>query len=557
MDLRVGRAPREAVNVLDQTTHEVANQTPPLQGYDAFSADPWLTAAVARAGAADIAAGASALGRFVASAEAQHHATLANQYTPELKTHDPSGHRIDLVDYHPSYHVLMRHACEAGIHSLAWKRGRSGFSARAALFYLWNQLEQGTACPVTMTFASLAVFGHAPALEREWRPKVLTDAYDPRPLPLHRKSAATIGMAMTEKQGGSDLRAVGTVAVADGAAYRLTGHKWFCSAPMADGFFTLARLEEGVTCFFVPRSLPGGDRNPFLIQRLKEKCGNRSNASAEIEYRATAAWLVGEPGRGIATLIGMAHHTRFDIVVGVAGMMRAALNQALHHARHREAFGKRLADQPLMANVLADLALEAEAAMLLAFRLAAAFDAAAAGDEAERELQRALTPIAKYWLCKRLTPVAVEAMECLGGNGYVEEGPLARLYREAPLNGIWEGSANVICLDTLRALARSPGALAALEREIGGDAGPEGRARFDAVAKALSRPEAAEGQARAIVETLASCIQAALMRRHAADIAADAFQASRIAARPHAAFGTLGTSAAENAALIARARISA
>ncbi|MEO7743602.1 MAG: acyl-CoA dehydrogenase family protein [Usitatibacter sp.] len=553
MDLRIGGGKGEAVNVFGPATQEVVNQVPPLQGYDAFAADPWLRAAAHRAGVTDIARRASLLGAFVGSAQAQHHATLANRYTPELRTHDPAGRRIDAVEYHPSYHVLMRHAYEAGLHSLAWKRESGGFAARAALFYLWNQLEQGTACPVTMTFASIAVLGHAPALERDWRPRVLADAYDTRQLPLHRKQAVTLGMAMTEKQGGSDLRAVRTLAVADGSAYRLTGHKWFCSAPMSDGFFTLARLDDGVTCFLVPRSLPDGERNTFLIQRLKEKCGNRSNASAEVEYRDTAAWIVGEPGRGIATLIGMAHHTRFDIVVGVAGMMRSALNQALHHALHREAFGKRLVEQPLMANLLADLALEAEAALLLAFRLAAAFDAASK-DAGEAELQRALTPIAKYWLCKRMTSVAVEAIECLGGNGYVEEGPLARLYREAPLNGIWEGSANVICLDALRALARSPGALAALEAEIGDAAGAEGRARFEWAARALAQPEA-QGQARAIVETLALCVQAALMRRHAASRAADAFHESRIAWRGGGAFGTLRTEVAGVAALVERARL--
>jgi putative acyl-CoA dehydrogenase len=332
---------------------------------------------------------------------------------------------------------------------------------------------------------------------------------------------------MTEKQGGSDVRANTTRAAPDGDAWRLTGHKWFCSAPMSDGFFTLARMKEGVSCFFVPRSLPDGARNCFLIQRLKEKVGNRSNASAEIEYRDTAACAVGEPGRGIATLINMAHHTRFDIVVAVAAMMRGALNQALHHARHREAFGKRLIEHPLMANVLADLALEAEAATLLAFRLAMAFDAAAK-DPAERELQRALTPIAKYWLCKRVTAVAVEAMECLGGNGYVEESPLARLYREAPLNGIWEGSANVICLDALRALSKSPQAFDALAGEIGKAGDPRLDAKAAGVRKLLESPADAQAGARRVLETLAVTMQASLMRRYGDAAAADAFTASRL-----------------------------
>ncbi len=444
----------------------------------------------------------------------------------------------------------MGRAIGAGVHSLAWKRASGGFSARAALFYLWNQLEQGTACPMTMTFASIPVFGHAPELAAEWRERVLADAYDPRPLPIASKRGATIGMAMTEKQGGSDLRAVATTAVRDGAAWRLTGHKWFCSAPMSDAFFTLARAAEGVTCFLVPRSLADGTRNDFEIQRLKDKVGNRSNASSEIEYRGTRARLIGEPGRGIATLIEMAHHTRFDIVVGVAGMMRAALDEAVHHARHRAAFGKRLAEHALMANVLADLALETEAALLVAFRLAQSFDAAASSPT-ERALQRILTPVAKYWLCRRMTPVAVEAMECLGGNGYVEESALARLYREAPLNGIWEGSANVICLDALRAIERSPDALEALGTEVARAGDARATRAFERAVKLLGEGEHAEAQARRVVEALALAVQAALMRRHSTDAAAEAFGAARIDAPGHA-FGMLGKGI-DAAALVARA----
>ncbi len=512
---------------MSHETHAVSNQPPALGDYDAFAGDRWLRDAMARANAAWVEPAAAALGRYVGSAEARHHAVLANRHAPRLETHDRYGQRIDEIEYHPSYHALMARAIGAGVHSAAWKRERAGFAGRAALFYLWNQLEQGTACPVTMTFASIPIFAHAPALESDWRPKVLADAYDPRPAPLDAKAGATVGMAMTEKQGGSDLRSVQTGAQRDGAAYRLTGHKWFCSAPMSDGFFTLARLPEGVSCFFVPRSLPDATRNTFLIQRLKDKVGNRSNASAEIEYRDTFAWPVGEPGRGIATLIEMAHHTRFDIVVGIAGMMRAALDEAVHHATHRSAFGKVLAEHPLMGNVLADLALEAEAALLLALRLAAAFDASR-DDPRERELQRALTPVAKYWLCRRMTAVAVEAMECLGGNGYVEESPLARLYREAPLNGIWEGSANVICLDALRALARSPDAFAALAGEIAAAPDARTRSRVEAAARLLAAPAAAEANARAIVEALALATQASLMQRYSAAPAAEAFCASRL-----------------------------
>jgi putative acyl-CoA dehydrogenase len=533
---------------------EATNQPPPLEGYDAYAGDAGLAAAVRRAGVSWIDGAASELGRFVGSAEAQAHAALANRHGPELKTHDRFGNRIDAVEYHPSYHALMHRAIGSGVHSTAWKHDRGGFSGRAALFYLWNQLEQGTACPITMTFASIPVLAHAPDLAASWRPKIVADAYDPRPAPIAEKAGATVGMAMTEKQGGSDLRAVQTRAERCAEAYLLEGHKWFCSAPMSDAFFTLARLPEGVSCFFVPRSLPDGTRNPFHIQRLKDKCGNRSNASAEIEYRGTHAWPVGEPGRGIATLIEMAHHTRFDIVVAIAGMMRAGLNQAIHHARHRSAFGKRLVEHALMTQVLADLALETEAAMLLAFRLAAAFDASAA-DARERELQRVLTPIAKYWVCKRMVPLAVEAMECLGGNGYVEEAPLARLYREAPLNGIWEGSANVICLDALRALARSGDAFAALAHET--DAAPDARiARLMAgAARLLADPATAERSARAIVEALALCVQASLMKRHSDEKCAEAFCASRL--DPAGSGRTFGTLPADTdaAAIVERAAL--
>ena len=540
-----------------RTPNDVLNQPPPLAGYDAYSADPWLAAAVKRAGIEGMDAAYVDMGRFVGSAEAHHHATLANRYTPELHTHDRYGNRLDAVEYHPSYHLLMRRAFGAGLHSLAWKRTQAPFSARAALFYLWNQLEQGTSCPTTMTFASIPVFEYGPQLAAEWRPKVLSDAYDPRPERMSSKSGATIGMAMTEKQGGSDLREVQAAASKDGSAWRLNGHKWFCSAPMSDAFFTLARTAEGVTCFFVPRTLPDGTRNAIHIQRLKEKLGNRSNASSEIEYHDTSAWLVGEPGRGIATILNMAHHTRFDIVVAIAGMMRAALNEAIHHARHRSAFGKRLVDHALMANVLADLALETEAATLVAFRLAAAFDASR-DDARERELQRVLTPIAKYWLCKRMTPVATEAMECLGGNGYVEESALARLYREAPLNGIWEGSANVICLDALRALGRSPEAFRTLADEASLARDPRIDARIASAGRCLGDPATAERRARWIVETLALGMQASLMKRFGDPSAAEAFCTARLFSQDGGqALGTLDCEAAALNSMVARAQLAA
>jgi putative acyl-CoA dehydrogenase len=433
----------------------------------------------------------------------------------------------------------MALAFGAGLHSLAWTERRPGaWVARAALNYLWNQGENGVACPVTMTFASVRILRNDRDLAAEWESRVLACDYDPRPLPLAQKRAVTIGMAMTERQGGSDLRANSSrAAPAGGGEYELSGQKWFCSAPMSDAFFTLANTDAGLTCFFVPRSLPDGARNPFLIQRLKDKCGNRSNASSEIEYRETRARIIGEEGRGIATLIEMAHLTRFDIVVASAAMMRAALNQALHHAMHRHAFGHRLAEHPLMQNVLADLALETEAATLLAFRLAGAFDRAA-DDPRERLLMRLMTPIAKYWLCKRLPSFVAEAMECLGGNGYVEEAPLARLYREAPLNGIWEGSGNVICLDALRSLERAPESLEAIVEEIR-RGGARSRQAAAAIPQLFKGADESAFEARRIVETVAVALQASLMERHALPEAADAFCASRLERDGGRAFGTL------------------
>ena len=481
-------------------------------------------------------------------------AAQANRFAPELRTHDRFGNRIDWVEYHPAYHELMALAFGAGLHSLTWTEKRSGaWIARAALNYLWNQGENGVACPVTMTFASVRVLRNDPNLDAAWEPKLLACDYDPRPLPVAQKRAVTIGMAMTERQGGSDLRTNSSRAAPAGEGeHELTGQKWFCSAPMSDAFFTLANTDAGLTCFFVPRSLPDGTRNPFIIQRLKDKCGNRSNASSEIEYRGTRARIVGEEGRGIATLIEMAHLTRFDIVVATAGMMRAALNQALHHAAHRSAFGRRLIDHALMQNVLADLALETEAAALLAFRLAGAFDRAGENPR-ERLLMRLMTPIAKYWLCKRLPALVAEAMECLGGNGYVEEAPLARLYREAPLNGIWEGSGNVICLDVLRSIQREQEGLNVLREEI--DAGGE-RVRRGArpLSGFLGEAGAAESHARRVVEFIALALQASLMVRHASAEAADAFLASRLEGDGGRAFGTLSPAAA-HAAIISRQRL--
>jgi putative acyl-CoA dehydrogenase len=517
----------------------VSNQPPVRAGGNAFTGNPWLRALTDEAGLRWAGAPAHALGAFACSEGAMALAREANRRLPELRTHDRHGRRIDEVEYGHAYHALMARALGSGLHSLAWTAPSRAFTGRALLFYLWNGLEHGTACPVTMTFAGIPVLRVAPEIAREWEPRILAQAYDPRPVPAFEKPGATLGMAMTEKQGGSDLRAVQTAArpTADGA-FLLTGHKWFCSAPMSDAFLTLARLPQGVTCFFLPRSLPDGTRNTFLIQRLKDKCGNRSNASAEVEFRDTQAWIVGEPGRGIATLIEMAHHTRFDIVVATAAMMRMALDEALHHARHREAFGKRLVEHALMVNALADLALEAEAATRLAFRLARAFDASG-DDERERAVQRVLTPIAKYWHCKRLTPVVAEAMEILGGNGYVEDGPMARLFREAPLNGIWEGSGNVIVLDVLRSIAAAPQGLEALLDEMR-SAGDARLARHaDGIARDLAQGADAGPAARSIAERIALGAQAAVMAREADPAAADAFIASRLGENRGLHFGTL------------------
>ena len=510
--------------------HAVTNQLPPLCGYDAWSGDRVLIDAAKRVGAGWIASEAKALGALVGSERMQTLADQAYRYGPVLKSHDRFGNRTDAVEFHPEYHELMSLAFGAGLHSLAWTASEGGgFAARATLNYLWNQGEQGISCPVTMTFAGVQVLRHAPALCAEWEPRLVAKSYDPRPLPIGQKSGATLGMAMTEKQGGSDLRANSTLALPVEGGHVLTGHKWFCSAPMCDGFLALARLEDRVACFLVPRSLPDGTRNPFYLQRLKDKIGNRSNASAEIEFSNTFAHRVGSPGKGIATVIEMAHLTRFDIVVASAGMMRAGLTQALHHAAHRAAFGKRLLEHAAMQNVLADLALESQAATLTAFRLAQAFDRSAE-DANERMLARIMTPIAKYWLCKRNPVFTIEAMECLGGNGFVEDGPFGRLFRESPLNGIWEGSGNVICLDVLRSVAREPASLTALLQEIG--LGASGNAHLtamrDRLARAFSDRSSLESRARRLVEMAATALQASLMLRHADARAAEAFCASRL-----------------------------
>jgi putative acyl-CoA dehydrogenase len=537
-------------------THAVENQPPPFEDVNLLDADAALGEGLAREGAGWAEDRVRSYAAVMGSAEVLALGRDANWHPPELTAFDRFGHRIDEVVFHPAWHALMALAMEHAVHALPWREPRRGAHvARTALHSILNQVEAGHACPITMTFACVPSLRAEPEVAQEWEPRVLATRYDPRSRPASAKTAATIGMAMTEKQGGSDVRANTTLAHAIGAdAYELVGHKWFCSAPMSDAFLTLAKTRPDAppTCFLVPRWRPDGSRNPFAIQRLKDKLGNRSNASSEIEYRGTWARRVGPEDRGVRTILAMVHHTRLDCVSGSTGLVRMALAQALHHARHRSAFGHRLADQLLMRNVLADLALEVEAATALMLRLARAYDLAAE-DPAERAFARIATAVGKYWVCKRAPSAIGEAMECLGGNGYVEEAILARLYREAPVNAIWEGSGNVICLDVLRAIAREPDALPALLGEIRLARGAD--ARLDAALAQLetdlASPGDAELRARDLVERMAVALEASLLVRHAPAFVADAFCASRLGGSGRL-FGTLPVGA-DFTALLARA----
>jgi putative acyl-CoA dehydrogenase len=528
-------------------THEVTNQPPPLEGYDVFGADAALVEAVEREGAGWAADDLHALGRLAGSPEAIGWGFDANRNPPELHTHDRYGHRIDEVAYHPAYHELMRVAVSHGLHASPWAVDRPGTHvARAAGFVTWSQVEAGHGCPISMTYSVVPALRNQPDLAAEWEPRLVARAYDPRNVTATEKPGAIAGMAMTEKQGGSDVRANTTRAepTGDGSDGRwaLTGHKWFCSAPMSDIFLVLARAPGGLSCFLVPRWLPDGARNEgFRVMRLKDKLGNRSNASSEIELDGAVAWLVGEEGRGVRTIIDMVAHTRLDCVLGATSAMRQATAQALHHAAHRSAFGSTLVDQPLMRVVLADLAVESEAATVTAMRLARAFDDAARGDEAAGAVRRIATAVGKYWTCKRLPTHVGEALECLGGNGYVEESIMPRLFRESPLNGIWEGSANVICLDVLRAMAREPVALEAFVGEI--DAARGADARLDAtvarVRHELGDLVGIEARARRVVEAMGLALQGSLLVRFGHPAVAEAFCASRLAGVEGLALGTL------------------
>ncbi|HET6328401.1 MAG TPA: isovaleryl-CoA dehydrogenase [Planctomycetaceae bacterium] len=538
----------------DNETHRVENQPPALENYNAFTTDIALREAVMREGGGWGFDRLTRFGELVGSARVITWGQQANRFPPILRTHDRFGHRVDEVEFHPAWHELMTIGVEHEAHALAWRSPKNGAHVvRAALEFLLYQQEAGVGCPLTMTFAAVPTLRREAALAAEWLPRITSNVYDPRFIPASEKKGALIGMAMTEKQGGSDVRANTTRARpigGDGTGgssneYLLTGHKWFCSAPMSDAFLTLAQTERGLTCFLVPRWKPDGNRNVFAIQRLKDKLGNRSNASSEIEYRDTWAQRVGEEGRGVATIIEMVNHTRLDCVVGSAALMRQAVVQAVHHASHRRAFGKLLIEQPAMQNVLADLAVESEAATALMARLARAYDRGAT-DEQEKSFARIATAVGKFWVCKRAPAHIAEALECLGGNGYVEESMLPRLYREAPLNSIWEGSGNVMCLDVLRAIQREPQSLEALRGELESAKGadPHYDRLLERLGRELTATEDIEVRARQIVELLAIALQAAVLLRAGVTAVTDAFLATRVARTGGQIYGTLPTGTA-------------
>ncbi len=516
-------------------THDVTNAPPPFGARNFYEDDRALREA-ARLFAGDwVEASLSALGAAAGSEEAQSWGEDANRYTPELQTFDRFGRRIDEVKFHPAYHRLMALAMEHRIHSIGWRETRPGrHVAHAALLALATQAEAGTMCPISMTYASVAALRHQPEVAAIWSAKAIEGVYDAPLRPIAEKHGVTIGMAMTEKQGGSDVRANATRAFALGAGgpggdYRIVGHKWFCSAPMSDAFLTLAYTGKGLSCFLVPRIKPDGERNSIHVLRLKDKLGNKSNASSEVEYHGAYAQMMGEEGRGVATIIEMVHHTRLDTMAGSLGVMRRALAEAVHHVSHRRAFQKTLIGQPLMRAVIADLALDYEAAATMTMRVARAFD----GDSAEdKSLARLGVALGKFWISKRTPQFVYECMECLGGGGYVEDSPLPRLYREAPVNAIWEGSGNVIALDILRTLAKDPAARDAYFAELATARGahPAFDRAFEALAAAL-KGGASEAGARHIAETMALALQAALLLRHGAPEVASAYCDARLGER--------------------------
>ncbi|MBX3570863.1 MAG: acyl-CoA dehydrogenase family protein [Mesorhizobium sp.] len=522
--------------------HEVTNQTPPLAGSNAWRGDPLLMQ-LAQDFSEPVRKDLDAIGRFVLSPEAQDLARLANTELPKLRTHDRQGRRLDIAEYHPAYHALMRRSVTNGLHSSIWENGETEtgkrHQIRAARFYLTSELECGHLCPITMTSASLAALMASPKAFREWAPRITARKYDQSNKAPVDKAGLTLGMGMTEKQGGTDVRANTTRAEKAGNGfYRITGHKWFMSAPMSDAFLVLAQASEGLSCFLIPRLLGDGASNGLSFQRLKDKLGNRSNASSEVEFNNTLGEMIGEPGAGVKTIMDMVTLTRLDCALASSGIMRAGLQEAVHHARHRKVFGETLYDQPLMQRVLADMALDVAAATALSFRLARAFDEAAV-DRAEASFARAMTPVVKYWVCKTAPPLLYEAMECLGGNGYVEESPLARYYREAPVNAIWEGSGNVMALDVLRVLKRGPALFEEVIAGIDKDLGTSGRGTSDVLRAAMQIAAADDGSARILTEQLALSAAAAELKRLGAGRIADAFIETRLAGQWRNTYGML------------------
>ena len=523
-------------------THDVLNQPPPLEDYNVFEQNLPLVEALRREGGAWAEDRITALGA-IAGGEALEWGRTANRIVPVLKTHDRYGNRIDEVEFDDSWHKLLDTSVRFGTHSLPWREPRAGAHVARAVLMMTMSADAGVGCPISMTYAAVPVLRTQPELAKHWEPALTSLEYDPRLVPVASKAGALCGMAMTEKQGGSDVRANTTTARpinggGPGAEYELTGHKWFCSAPMCDAFLVLAQAPNGLSCFLLPRVLEDGTRNRFHLQRLKDKLGNRSNASSEVEFHGALALMIGEEGRGVATIIGMVNHTRLDCVLGSTALMREGVAQATHHAAHRSAFGKTLIDQPLMLNVLADLCIESEAATITALRLARAFDEAD-GNETAALFKRIATAVSKYWICKSAVSHAGEALEVLGGNGYVEDSGMPRLFREGPLNSIWEGSGNVNCLDVLRALARTPEALGVFFDEVETADDSRLTAHVDRVKDELADPADIEMRARRVVEGLAIALQASLLLRFGDPASAEAFCASRLAERGGRAYGTL------------------
>lgn len=549
-------------------THEVFNQPPPLEDFNRYTSDAALQGAVEREGGGAARDSLVEFGGLTGSADVMDLGRQANTYLPVLKAFDRFGQRADRVEFHPAYHRLMALSVAQGLHASPWDHFHRGpdadpqpgaVVARLAGTYMMTQVEAGHGCPITMTNAAVPTLLMQPSLARQWLPRILSREYDQRFLPAEQKLGVTLGMGMTEKQGGTDVRANTTRAVAAGSGgpggeYRITGHKWFLSAPMCDAFLVLAQAPQGLACFLMPRFTPDGELNAIRIQRLKDKVGNRSNASSEVEFHAAAGWLIGEEGRGVRNIIEMATYTRLDCAVATAGMMRAVVAEAMHHCAHRTVFQKHLIDQPLMANVLADLVLETEAATALGFRVAGSFDRAHQDDD-EAAFRRIMTPVAKYWVCKRAPNLAYEAMECLGGNGYVEEAIAGRIYREMPVNAIWEGSGNVMCLDVLRALQREPAAMNVVlaELELAGGSDVDYDRSLQAFRGELADGDSLEARSRRLVEWLAKLASASLLLRHAPAPVADAYCATRLGGDAGDAFGTLPVRS-DTRAILARAR---